>query len=224
MRPRVSAAADLAWYWGAGPDSYAGDCGLRSSFGAQADAAAMAVGPDGERLPLSDHSVDASAAEDQMILRLGAAHRAHQIEARLSQLSPFTVSILKAHFSGTSLPGQDPASVVAPSARRLVISLYRRRAREAISGARTAHSKGEPVSTHIRDLHRARSEARALRGRDLPPEILRAALHEATEAEREWIGQETDALVRGAIRAYEEDTRVERRSPVQLRDPRPWRS
>lgn len=86
---------DLRWYWGVGPDTWAGDAGLKSNFGAQLEAAASGVW----FVPVAD----ASDAEDAMINRLQFAARATDIEARLRQLSRRDVRILETHICGKGL-------------------------------------------------------------------------------------------------------------------------
>lgn len=138
------ADADLPWYFGSGASSLVGDSGLRSTSGGQLELAArLKVKSDRkrdfrrpgrpwdeevDRTPESellhpnpsDHCVDASHIEDDMLGRLGSVATASDIRARLQRLSPMQNEILRAHYSGESLPYTvDVAACLLARARRL---------------------------------------------------------------------------------------------------------
>lgn len=101
---RVSAEADLRWYYGSGPDSWQGDAGLRSNFGSQLQAAYEGR--------TTSHGVDISEIEDRAIERCSHAAKATDIEARLRCLTRAQVGRLEAHFKGRSLPYEISAAAV----------------------------------------------------------------------------------------------------------------
>jgi hypothetical protein len=238
MRPPV-ANFDLPWYFGSGPENYEGDCGLRSNLGGQL--ALLAIREAGSTLPRAP-TVDASSFEDAMIDRLGAAHRARQIEERLTQLSPLHNRVLAIHYGGGSLPGVDLVAVLAPSARRLVLGELRSQAWSAVQDIKVARaaSKGDKclssmkaflrwqfsqaeaatTAEHLAQqaLRRARDEQRALRHRELPPEVLRQALYGATDDERRVVEAEAETMITEAVGAYER-TRIAFSRPVQVHSP-----
>lgn len=110
MRP--VAEADLTWYWGVGPDSWAGDAGLRSNLGAQLEAIAAGI----NAVP----TPDSNASEDAMIDRMLFAARATDIEARLRLLSAADVLVLRVHFTGRGLTfGISSAAVFTEQAKAM---------------------------------------------------------------------------------------------------------
>lgn len=231
----MSAIADLLWYW----TSWAGEAGLRSSAGPALDRARETYESEA---PMEPGAVNSSASEDDMIRRLGGAAHARRIERRLRALPSMTVQILRLHILGGSLPhGVDASAVLLPSALALVASQRARAVLAAHVASRRAPSPpARPTRLRSRlrraeaalytdpattQLHRAEAEAALyLTTRSLPPEALRAALHEATPEQAAAIRTEAAMEVQLAIRAYETvEVEPERSRPVPTHDPRPWR-
>lgn len=100
---------DLPWYWGTGSSTAQGDTGLRSSLGGQLDALRAGV--------VSEHAVDSSQAEGDMIRRLSAAHRAEEIHRRLRTLPGEVALVLRLHYGTRSLAaGVSGAALLCPAA------------------------------------------------------------------------------------------------------------
>lgn len=213
MRP--CSTADLSWFFGTGASTWAGDAGLRSSMGSQ-----VAV------LEMGGHAgmVDASASEDMLISRLGSAHAARRIEARLRSLPADTVQVLRIHFSLTATPcGVETCAIVLPSARRLVVGHLLGLIRAERAAARKAGRELDPAVRHrylYEALHWRRESV-------MPPEVLRRALMEASRTRRERLDAEATQLLRDAIEAYETTVlpaELEHAKPPQIGDPRRSRS
>lgn len=111
-RPRAD--ADLPWYFGSGPQSAMGECGLRSPLGAQLELMQSGQLCDGR-------TVDASALEEAMHRRIGTGDRISRIQAALRGLSSHDVAVLRLHYGGGSLPyGVDPVAALLPACAALV--------------------------------------------------------------------------------------------------------
>ncbi len=88
----MKAEDDLPWYWGSGPKTAEGDCGLRSPLGGML--AKVRDGVSGGSLREDDDDSE----------RLFAAGRMRRIKARLEGLSPDAVTHLWCHYVQKPLP------------------------------------------------------------------------------------------------------------------------
>lgn len=201
----MRADAELPWYFGTGPSTWAGDAGLRSNLGGQvAHLEASKLSPQASLARAADRadpwrrtsdprwhperwqapasqpsSVDVSAVEEGMIDRLSAGALASEVEARLACLSALHVRALRLHYSGQSLPFDvDPAAVL-------------------LAAARLACGTVE----------------------EAPQALMRGALARFQEADRATLARDAKALVKAAQVAYE-DAPVPRVRRVQVNDPR----
>jgi hypothetical protein len=181
-----NAEADLRWYWGTGPETWAGDAGLRS----------------GSLERESSGGYDLSAIEDRMLDRCQSAARARHVEERLRALSGHEVSVLRTHFTGGSLPfGISAAAIftsaaldLVPAGRTGLASYVAEVARQCRLSVKTR----ERIERFVLTLRRLPKR--------LTTEHLREPLADASQVEREAIMAETDALVGAAIQAYESTT------------------
>ena len=103
-----SAAAELPWYFGTGPQTAMGDCGLRSTLGPQLDA--IRDGTNEQR------AVNSSRSEDEMIGRLGVAKRILIIGRKLAAVSDEHRAVLHAHFGERAIHSLSGAAVLCPVA------------------------------------------------------------------------------------------------------------
>lgn len=217
MRP--NAAHDIPWLLGMGATSFASEAGLRSAFGAQLFAAQNSQ---------MGGSFDLGVIEDRMLSRCSAATQARAIVARLSQLSRVQVDVLRLHFDPKlSLPyGILTPAVMLASARKLVTRQLYAACREELKAIRKAHDLVE-VHDHLGRFIKVRTEARHSRaqaGRPVALGVLRAAIHEASSAERKAIADQVTIVVQAAIDAYESTVLPDDRGrTVFIEDPRPWK-
>jgi hypothetical protein len=231
----MRADADLPWYFGSGASTWAGDAGLRSSLGGQLEAARQFKAPDVTNAPWmakgsQPHVVDASRAEDDMHQRMGAAWFVRRVRTRLACLTSVQAQALALHYDEkTSLPYSiDASAVLLASARKLIDRpiirghyAAARRSLEAIRATRSVVVVHEELGAFLRHRGQARAQRRA-RG-PVDHEVLRRALHDATEAQRKAIESQAAALVQKAKEAYEAVEVEGDDRPVQVRDPRPGR-
>lgn len=134
MKP--NAASDLPWFFGTGPSTAAGDCGLRSSLGGQLAALAEGI----TRQP----TVDASRAEDEMHERMGPGRLIGIIEDRLFTLTPEQVRVLRYHYGERAIDDRvSAAALLCPSAASLVSPrvLSRESLREAVQASVKARDR-----------------------------------------------------------------------------------
>lgn len=234
----MRADADLPWYFGSGASTWAGDAGLRSPMGGQLEAARQVKRVDVEWPPWmtkgqQPHAVDVSAAEDRMLESTAAAFRARRIALRLACLSRIQYLALTLHYDETcSLPfGIDASAVLLASARRLVLGPQ---IREHYHEARGALRRARGVGGNVTRVHaelgcflREREQARALRRSKaaVDHEVLRRALHDATEAQRQALESQAAALVQRSKETYDAvQLEDDDDKPVQVNDPRRGRT
>lgn len=229
----MRADAELPWYFGSGASTWAGDAGLRSPMGGQLSAARQVKRVHVDNPPWmtkghQPHVVDASGAEDEMINRMGAAWMARQIATKLAALTRTQAEALELHYdSKTTLPYDvDACAVLLGSARRLVVAPQVKAHYDVARGAlQAAHHLRPNVTAVHAELGRfllERSKARALRRSkaSVDHEILRRALHDATDVQRKSIAEQAAKLVQRAKEAYEAVRIEDPGRPVQVRDPR----
>lgn len=217
---RPNASNDLPWYFGSGPTSFAGDCGLKSNFGSmiEANKAATVIHASDARPWMAKAKAEAHSpfdAEDEMADRLQAVFYARRIKARLDQLTPITVAILRLAFSGTSLPdGIDAAACVLDPTRELVEAqlsafIHAAEAEHAKLMASTPQddTQARKCGAIRAQLSRWTVELEHVReSRTVPHEIARRALHDAQPDERAYIQTHTSLAVTQAILDYESTT------------------
>lgn len=134
---------ELRWYFGVGSETWAGDAGLGSNFGAMLQRAAgqesakrvehprtkagetpwadgALRGPWAFYKPTYEATTGILDEEDHMIERCAAAPRAANVEARLRALPNRTIMVLFEHVTGNGLPfGISSAAVYTDQARAM---------------------------------------------------------------------------------------------------------
>lgn len=217
---RPIASNDLPWFFGSGPTSFAGDCGLKSNFGSmiEANKAATVIHASDARPWMAKAKAEAHSpfdAEEEMADRLQAVFHARQIKARLDLLNPLQVAVLRLAHSGTSLPdGIDSAACVLHPMRELVMAQLS----AFIEAATQEHGKLMSSTPHDDAQARRCGAIRAQLSRwtieldhvresyTVPHEIARRALHDALPEERAYIQTHTSQAVSQANQAYESTT------------------
>lgn len=187
MRP--SASHDLEWYFGSGSatrGSWASTSGLRSTFGQMLFVLSTGITYESE-------CISGNAVEDALIARLADTGYARRIEKRLAQLDRTTYDRLRLHYSGGTFPGEvDVSALLAPSARALCLDQLRARLKKADKAK-------EAIEVHsLEHLVEVLSG-----GGNIPPELLRQVLRDASAVERAAVYAEAKTLVDQAKHAYE---------------------